>query len=164
MEGQEKLDLIKWTSVVSILSVVLGGMFYTVWSGGAWRILHAPIERFAGVDPVAGTEFVLMAGTGWFLSLLLIMYNDQHKHYQASLLGLGAVLVVGVMNVMGFGGFLFRPSLPNLSGLFLGAGAAVLAVTRAGDLSQLDLDRSRFGKAVDLNGGFLKFHTTSRLS
>jgi len=162
MSQNAKLELAKWFTIVSLLSVVMGHMFYSAWSSGAWEVLHAALGTL-GVDPVAGTQFVLTMAFGGFTTLLVLMYNDYRKQYQAILLGVGQLIVIGVIYVFGFGGFLFEPSVMNLLAFVLGIAVVVTVVVKLGDLSGVDIEQSEFGHAIDRNGTDLKFKNTTKL-
>lgn len=161
MTENAKLELAKWCTVVSLLSVAMGHMFYTAWNSGAWKILHNALSTM-GIDPVLGTKFLLLIAAGGFTTLLILMYNDYRKQYQSMLLGIAELIVLGVIYSFGFGGFIFELSALNLFAFLLGVAITVSLVAKSGDLSGFDYEQSVFGHAVDRNGTDLKFKNTTK--
>lgn len=162
MDENEKFDIAKWFSIVALLSGLLGFVFNSIWIDGAWRYVHAPFEEVNAIDPVVGTEFILMVALGGFLTLVVVMFNDKHKQVQTTLLGLGLVVVLGVLLALGIGQFILQPTLHVGLGFALGIALAALAVLRIEDLSDFDFDKSDFGDARTKSGGNIRLKKTTK--
>lgn len=163
MDKSKQIEIGKWFAIVSVLSALLGITFYSVWSDGAWRYIHQPIEQFVGIDPVVGTEFIMTWMLGLFLTFVVVMYNDKYKRVQTTLLGAGMVVLVGVLIFLGIGEFLLEPTAHTAVGFGVGVGLALLLVSRSGDLYNIDWENSSFGDIIDKGGGDIRFKNTTRI-
>lgn len=170
MSGTTKLELTDGDrislgivfAVAMALSLGIGHMFLSAWQNGAWRPLHAALSS-VGVDPVLATQFIAMVTAGWFLGLVGLMYNDERKQIQATLLASTPIIAIGVMVQSGYGGFFFDSIPLNLVGIIIGGALSIGFVGYLGDLDGFDRTRSRIGQAVDVSGDPLRFEKTTNV-
>jgi hypothetical protein len=153
---------------MALLSLGIAHMFFTMWIGGAWRLVRPVSELSFIPDGAAGIIALVLLGGGLYTGFLLLFINDYRKYYQGLLIAAGSVVVTLALAALGIGLPSMRPSLLNVGAFLLGTVLAFAVETAQfdgfdvnGDLRYIDFAESELGHARSQDGESLNFTLAS---
>ena len=113
MQDKDKRDFQTYGALMALLSLGIAHMFFTMWIGGAWRLVRPVSELSFIPDGAAGIIALVLLGGGLYTGFLLLFINDYRKYYQGLLIAAGSVLLALALAALGIGLPSMRPSLLN---------------------------------------------------